>query len=141
MWQIGRSANPKAPYFKYLVFQSKLLKMDMYILKYPVGSEIDFHKDAVPKGYKHYRLNVVLKKAKQGGLFITKMSTEDYVNNAPLPTNSREFYSEGKDFAHYVIHHLGRIHFFRPDIIEHAVGRIDEGTRYVFSIGWLRREK
>lgn len=143
MWQIGRSANPQSPYFKWPLFVrvlGKLLKADAYILKYPEGSAIDFHKDSAPVGYKHYRLNIVLKRAKVGGEFITKMSVEDYVNNTPIHKNSKEFYSEGVGFAHYVIHHLGRINFFRPDITEHAVGTIYKGTRYVLSIGWLVKE-
>lgn len=40
--------------------------MDCYILKYPEGSEIPPHTDPVP-GRKHWRMNVVLKRATVGG--------------------------------------------------------------------------
>jgi hypothetical protein len=123
MWQIGRSANPKSPYFKWPLFVrvlGKLLKADAYILKYPEGSAIDFHKDSAPVGYKHYRLNIVLKRAKVGGEFIIKQVCPDY--------------------GYWINPQYGRIHLFRPDITEHAVSPIAKGTRYVLSIGWLVKE-
>lgn len=29
------------------------------------------------------------------------------------------------------------LNFFRPDISEHSVTKVEDGTRYVFSVGWL----
>lgn len=118
-WEIGRSANPKAPYFKFKVFISKLFKMDCYILKYPEGSSINYHKDPAPKDYKHYRLNIVLKHAKVGGEFLS-------------------FKNIG--IGWFEAKHCKRFNLFRPDIVDHAVAEIESGTRYVLSFGWLIKE-
>ena len=45
------------------------IKFDTYLLKSPEGSEVKPHKDKVLSG-KHYRLNLILKRAEQGGEFI-----------------------------------------------------------------------
>lgn len=98
-------------YFKLKLLESKLFKFDVYLLKYPVGSYIDVHIDPSPEGYEHHRLNVILKKPKKGGTFVL-----DHVDQT------------------------GRIHKFRPDIQEHNLHRIESGTRWVLSIGWLRKK-
>jgi len=33
----------------------------------------------------------------------------------------------------------GRLHKFRPDKYKHRVTKVKEGTRYVFSIGYLKK--
>lgn len=79
--------------------------LDCYLIKYPKGANIKSHVDAVD-GKKHKRLNIILKQSKIGGQFI---------KNGKLQT--------------------GRIHYFRPDIDEHSVSEIREGTRIVLSFG------
>lgn len=83
---------------------------DAYLLKFPVGSDIPWHVDSVKPGEKHYRLNVYLKGAKRGGEFLCK--------KPPLFNG-------------------GFFQVFRPDINPHMVTKIEEGTRYVLSIGWV----
>ena len=83
-------------------------KFDMYLLKFSEGSEIPEHKDEVSGG-RHYRFNIILKKAKMGGEFKCL--------NPILETQ--------------------RIKLFRPDISSHSVSKIISGNRYVLSIGWL----
>lgn len=102
-WVPGRQGSG---YFKFLLFAFAfpLFGVDAYILKYPRSSYIKAHLDPV-RG-KHYRLNIVLKKAEVGGLF--------YKNGA---------------------FHSGRINFFRPDRETHGVSQVGLGTRYVLSIG------
>ena len=85
------------------------LKFDMYLLKFPEGSEIPPHTDPVSEG-QHYRLNIVLKNATEGGDFICKDP----------------------------IFETRRLKFFRPDASEHQVSRIVKGNRYLLSIGWLK---
>jgi hypothetical protein len=85
------------------------IKFDMYLLKFPEGSEIAPHTDKVDSG-KHYRLNVVLKKADIGGEFICANS----------------------------IFETKRIKFFRPDVSEHHVSKVKKGSRYLLSIGWVK---
>lgn len=99
-------------YMKFLIFQSERFKFDMYLLKYPKGSYIKEHKDPVKKGYEHHRVNIVLNKDFRGGKFVIMGKAQK-----------------------------GRIHKFRPDIYRHRVREIKEGTRYVLSIGWLKRSK
>lgn len=112
-WEAGRQGTG---YLKFKICESKLFKFEVYILKYPTGSSIDFHKDPCPVGYEHHRLNLVLKKA-QGGIFAIRQY--DRIDIFPLD----------------------RLIIFRPDLIEHSVTKVRSGTRYVLSIGWLRKEK
>lgn len=107
-WVGGRQGGR---YFKFLIMTSGRFKFDMYLMKYPTGSFIDYHKDGAPEGLKHHRINFVLNKNFKGGKFIIKGKAQE-----------------------------GRIHKFRPDIYKHKVTKIKEGTRYVFSIGYLRKD-
>ena len=81
---------------------------DSYLLRYPEGTEIPPHTD--PKdGCRHYRLNIVLKAPTAGGEFVCAQP----------------------------IYATKRIKFFRPDLCEHSVTRVEGGARYVLSIGWV----
>jgi len=86
------------------------LKFDTYLLKFPEGSEIMPHTDKVKSG-RYYRLNIVLKQAKRGGEFFCKKA----------------------------IFESKRIKLFRTDICEHQVSKVEEGSRYLLSIGWVRK--
>lgn len=109
-WQRGRQASG---YDKMLLLQSLWpLPFDIYLLKFPAGSEITPHVDRVERGL-HYRLNLVIRRARSGGEFVC--------SNA--------------------IHDSPRIKLFRPDICEHSVTRVESGTRYVLSIGWVRKAR
>jgi hypothetical protein len=88
------------------------LPFDSYLIRYPEGAEIPPHTDPVQLG-RHYRLNIVLKSPRAGG---------DFVCAAPI-------------FA------TRRIKLFRPDACEHSVTRVVGGSRYVFSLGWVRKDK
>ncbi|MBO9664546.1 hypothetical protein [Dokdonella sp.] len=83
---------------------------DVYVLRFRTGSEIAPHTDPVSIG-RHFRCNIVLRCAKEGG----------------------EFVCANPIFA------TKRIKLFRPDACEHSVTRVVRGTRYVLSIGWVRR--
>lgn len=84
------------------------IPVDVYLLKFSEGQEIPPHTDAVNNG-KHFRLNLVLKSAKQGG----------------------EFKCEAPIFE------TNRIKLFRPDKSEHSVTQVVKGQRYLLSIGWV----
>ncbi|KPV94738.1 hypothetical protein AN214_03246 [Pseudoalteromonas sp. P1-9] len=108
-WQRGRQ---NSGYDKMLLCGAVWpIKFDVYLLKFPTGSEIPAHTDKVASG-KHYRLNIVLKKAQQGGEFICASPIYD---------------SE-------------RIKVFRPDACEHRVSKVIKGNRYILSIGWIRNK-
>ncbi|MES2072584.1 MAG: 2OG-Fe(II) oxygenase [Pseudomonadota bacterium] len=97
-------------YDKMLLLQSWWpLPLDVYILRFPQGAEIAPHVDKVSFGA-HYRLNIVIKRAASGGEFICA---------AP-------------------IYESARIKYFRPDACEHSVTRVNKGSRYVLSVGWVR---
>ncbi len=105
-WQKGRQGTG---YDKMLLATLPWpIPFDCYLLRFPDGSHIQPHKDPVAEGKKHFRLNVILKKAGSGGNFL----------------------------CHNPIFQSERINFFRPDISEHMVTRV-KGSRYVLSIGWL----
>lgn len=97
-------------YDKMLLLQSLWpLPLDMYILRFTEGAEIAPHVDAVSSG-EHYRLNIVVKRALSGGEFVCASP----------------------------IFESARIKYFRPDACEHSVTRVNKGSRYVLSIGWVR---
>lgn len=106
-WQKGRQ---QSGYEKMLLAGARWpIKFDMYLLRFPQGCEVPPHTDKVTAG-KHYRLNIVLKPAIQGGEFVCQ---------SPIYASSR-------------------VKFFRPDVCEHAVTPVIKGNRYLLSIGWVR---
>lgn len=91
---------------------SERLKADCYLIHYPQGASIPPHKDKVKDG-NMYRLNIEIWKSKRGGKF--------RCNN--------------------VFSLFNRIYLFRPDIEKHSVTEVEEGSRWVFSIGKVFRRK
>lgn len=81
---------------------------DCYLIRYPEGSAIPAHTDPVAER-RHFRLNIVLKRSSRGGEFVCAN----------------------------LIFSTARIKLFRPDISEHSVTRVEGGSRYVLSLGWL----
>jgi hypothetical protein len=107
-WKRGRQ---ETGYEKMLLVKAKWPKpFDMYLLRFSPGDEIPPHRDEVGEG-QHFRVNIILKNAKEGGQFICK-----------------ELIYESK-----------HIKYFRPDQSEHQVTKIIEGNRYVFSFGWIQK--
>lgn len=85
------------------------MPFDLYLLRYRAGQGIPPHTDPTP-GKRHYRANLVLTQG-QGGKFVCA---------DPLYTSER-------------------LHVFRSDLSVHAVEPVTNGTRYVLSLGWLRK--
>lgn len=104
-WERGRQGTG---YDKLCLVTSRLLALDLYLLRFPAGSSVPEHRDTVKSG-EHYRLNLILKNARQGGVF------------------------QGK-----ALWRTKRIILFRPDIELHAVSPIEAGTRWVLSFGFVR---
>lgn len=110
-WTEGRQGSG---YFKFRLIEFiKPISFDIYILKFPENSSIPIHIDPVKKGFSHYRLNIILKRSKEGGDFL---SEKNIINTK-------------------------RIKYFRPDISKHSVSKVISGTRFVLSIGFLIKEK
>jgi hypothetical protein len=108
-WEEGRR---KTGYFKMLLARARWpFGWDAYLLRFPPKSSAPWHTDEVP-GFRHYRINFVLKRAKRGGRFQT-------------------------DYPVYI---GKRLKIFRSDK-PHEVQQIQEGTRYILSIGVVFREK
>ncbi len=84
------------------------LHFDIYLIRYRQGAYIPPHCDPVPEG-RHYRINMTLKNAKQGGEFICDQ----------------------------VLWRWRRVVCFRSDISVHQVSRVEQGLRYVLSVGWV----
>lgn len=109
-WKKGRQGTN---YYKLKILENKfLLPFDIYILKFPSGSHIQKHVDPVEDGRRHFRLNVVLKPAPEGGVF-----------------------RKHGDCPHF--HIFGPFEFFRPDICPHSMTQVQGGSKYYLSIGWL----
>lgn len=99
-------------YEKMLLLQGTWpLLFDSYLIRYHPGEGIPTHTDPV-SDKRHYRLNIVLKNAKKGGNFVCENA---FINTA-------------------------RIKFFRPDVSPHSVVAVEEGTRYILSIGWALKK-
>lgn len=92
-----------------LLMNPYLVPFDCYLLRFRKGAEVPEHTDPVTDK-KHYRLNIIVKKARKGGEF-----------RCPEP-----------------IFESSRIKLFRPDRSPHSVSRVESGTRYVLSLGWVR---
>jgi len=106
-WVAGRQ---ESGYEKMLLATTKWPRpFDMYLLRFCKGSVVPPHIDAVEKG-EHYRLNIILKHALEGGEFICDNS----------------------------IFESKHIKYFRPDKTRHEVTKITKGCRYVFSLGWVK---
>lgn len=102
-WLKGRQ---NSGYEKMILFiNKKVVPFDLHILKYLKGSFVPEHTDYEP-GYRHYRLNIILRQPLEGGKFVCQdpIITSRWVN------------------------------FFRSDR-PHSVSKIRDGSRYVFSIG------
>lgn len=109
-WQVGRQ---QSGYDKMLILGSDWpIPFDCYLLRFKPGAEIAPHVDKVESG-RHFRLNIVLKQAKQGGDFHCQST----------------------------IYRSTRIFLFRPDVAEHRVSKVTSGTLYVLSIGWVRHSR
>lgn len=107
-WKLGRQGTG---YQKMLLATAPWpLPFDVLLIRYPEGSEIPTHVDPAPAGRQHFRINVVLKESASGGKFVCP---------GALYTSRR-------------------LNYFRPDISPHSVTKVVGGTRYIFSIGWLR---
>jgi len=105
-WQQGRQGTG---YDKMLLITAPWpVPFDSYLIRYPEGSEIPSHTDSVANG-RHYRLNVILKAPKSGGVFVCSEP----------------------------IYESRRIKLFRPDKSSHGVSRVVGGSRYVLSVGWV----
>ncbi len=105
------NGRQESGYQRMLLFRSTLIKADCYLLRFPANSEIKPHVDAVKAG-RHFRVNIILKHAANGGNF----ECSSCIINWP------------------------RLKVFRPDLYSHSVTRVEKGTRYVLSIGWVRKD-
>lgn len=110
-WKTGRQSSG---YSKIALLECMWpIPFDVYFLKFPEGSSIPEHTDTVKAGFKHYRLNVILKKSLSGGEFLSESSIVNW----------------------------SRFKFFRPDISKHSVTKVVGGSRYVLSFGFLLKDK
>lgn len=103
VWEPGRQGTG---YWKKKLWS--FWRTDAYILRYPEGSGVPWHRDPIP-GRKHFRLNVVLRCARLGGFVVVA--------------------------GHHGIRLPGRLNLFRPDIQAHMVFRVLRGERWVLSFG------
>lgn len=111
-WIKGRQGGD---YFKLKIWVSERFKFDIYILKFPQWSYVHDHKDPVPEGYVHNRLNIILKRARVGGFFYSV--------------------KDGKR-----VRTKKRVKLFQPSEVVHGMTQVVFGSSYWLSIGWLKRK-
>jgi len=111
-WRDGRQ---RTGYRVMTLFSSHLLRCDIHLIWYGVGSRVPPHKDPVPNPrYRHHRFNVVLKKPKIGGYF--------------------------RCAGPYYHSFDRRVIYFCPENT-HSVTRVGGSSRVVISFGWLTKKK
>ncbi len=109
-WWRWEQGRQGTGYEKLLLLTARCpVAFDVYILRYRCGAFAPPHVD-VAVGGRHYRLNVLLWAAAAGGDFVCDGATR----------------------------RGARLVLFRPDRDSHSVSRVERGTRYVLSIGWVR---
>lgn len=111
-WEQGRQGSGYEKILLTKYFKPFVFQFDFYLLRFKPGSHIGWHVDPVSKGLQHYRANLFIRQAKRGGVFKLK----------------------GKALVD-----LPFLQIFRPDIQLHCVTEIEEGTRYVLSLGWVKQ--
>jgi len=116
-WEEGRQGTG---YLKKKLLEShSWFLFDLYLLKFPEGAYVPPHKDEVGYGLRHYRVNLILWPAKRGGEFKI-----DYTN----------WITVIRPFVNWPF-----LKIFRPDRLTHSVTLVEEGTRYVLSLGFVLR--
>lgn len=103
-WYYGRLNG------QYLVKRFEFPFMDFCIIKFPELSYIPAHVDPVETGKIHNRLNIIIKRADEGGEF---------------------------QCDQYKSWFFGRVIYFKPSESTHSVTQITKGERLVLSFGWL----
>lgn len=109
-WVNGRQGSG----YKIMYFWNWLF--DLVLIRYPVGSYINWHVDPVPKGLKHHRINIAIKQSEIGGEF-------EYGNDISDTGLTKQ-----------------RFVYFRPDVTMHKVHEIKKGERWILSIGWVTKK-
>lgn len=90
--------------------EKNLLGWDSYLLRYLPGAFVPPHTDPpLLKGFGHLRLNAIVQQGERGGQFLL----------------------EGESVALSA----GDAILFRPDLLRHAVSRLEAGRRLVLSVG------
>lgn len=87
-----------------VLFTSK--RFSAYLVNYPNQHRVLTHIDSMPEA-KYYKLNIVLKQPKVGGVFHCQKC---------------------------ILNLFGRIYLFRSDKYEHSVSRIEVGERLLLSL-------
>lgn len=105
-WEKGRQVGSYSKLALIPLWLSKLINADAYILRFPDGCSVIKHKDPVAEGYRHYRMNLVIKRPDRGG----------------------RMYCLGP------VKRIGPFDIFRPDLYEHGLQPI-EGSMYMLSFG------
>jgi hypothetical protein len=106
-WEQGRQ---EGSYYKMALLPlwlSKVINTDAYLLKFPDGCSVVKHKDPVSEGYKHFRMNITIKR----------------------PDNRRN-----KMYILGPVHRWWRFEVFRPDAYFHGLEPIT-GSMLMLSIG------
>lgn len=91
-WENGRQGGGYSKMALLPTWLSRRLKADAYLICIPANTTIVKHKDPVTEGYKHYRMNVIIRRG-IGRMFILGPITR----------------------------YGGRIDIFRPDLYEHGL--------------------
>lgn len=114
-WIKGRQAGD---YEKLPLIVSKRFKFDLYLLRFPDGSSVPWHRDPAIEGYRHHRINLTLNSCCVGsGVFLV---------DGPYTK-------------------LGPLVKFRPDIYLHCLTKVEKifsnQYLYMLSIGFLKKIK
>ena len=110
-WNKGRLGSG---YRKFILAYSEFFKFDAYLLVIPTGVAVPKHLDPAPEGYQHFRFNLTLRRARSGGETLIRLGGSWRILAA-------------------------RSYKFRPYVHEHLVSRVQDGSLWLLSIGWLKK--
>lgn len=118
-WERGRQDGG---YDKLKLLESKRLRFDLYLLRFPEGSVVPMHRDPSPDGFSHHRVNITLRFAARGGL--TLIARQPELGQLETP---KYRYEERRWYR------------FRPDLYTHMMTSVREGSVLMLSFGWLTK--
>lgn len=85
-------------------------RFDLFMIRYRCGASVAPHVDPAPPGWRHFRANLMLRAPRRGGRLALDKA----------------------------IYAGRRLTIFRPDQNTHWVTTVEEGSRLMLSLGWLR---
>lgn len=118
-WEHGRQ---NGGYSKLKLIEFRRFRFDLYLLRFPEGAHVPFHRDPAPEGFEHHRVNITLRHADRGGLTLIARQPElGQLETPKYRYEDRRWYR------------------FRPDTHTHMMTSVRSGSVLLLSFGWITK--